>query len=124
MLERLETVEHQEAALLDQQAGERPALFGGIDERRAGMAEVAQGVLEEELGRGVAVLVGPLAVEGMDEHPPGPYQPASRSSVSHLAITRVLPAPPLACSTKTRTPSFHARWSATSSALRPAKPSP
>jgi hypothetical protein len=34
------------------------------------MAEVFQRLLEEDLRRRVAQLITPLAVEGMDEHPP------------------------------------------------------
>jgi len=124
VLERLQAVEHQQAVLLDDQPGERPPLLGGIGEPRTGMAEVAQGLLEENLRRRVAPLVAPLAVEGMDEHRPAPRQPASRVWVSHLATTRVLPAPPSACSTNTCVPSHQARSSAASSASRPAKPSP
>jgi len=49
MLERLDPVEHQKAVLLDQQPGERAPLLGGIDEPGADVAEVIQGLFEEEL---------------------------------------------------------------------------
>jgi|SRR4051812_6056336 hypothetical protein len=71
MLERLKPVEHQETALVTDQPGQRPSLLGGIDKALAGMAEVAQRLLEEELGGGVSLLVVSLAVEGVDEDPAG-----------------------------------------------------
>ncbi len=49
MLERLEPVEHQETALLDDQPGESSALLCGVDKRWACVAKVEERLLEEEL---------------------------------------------------------------------------
>ncbi|PYQ56291.1 MAG: hypothetical protein DMF53_25855 [Acidobacteria bacterium] len=80
MLEWLEPVEHQEAAMLADQPGERSSLLGGIGEAWAGVPEVGERLLEEELGGGVPLLVASLAIEGVDEDPAG----AAVAVVAHL----------------------------------------
>src|SRR6185436_19871562 len=72
MLQRLEPVEDQQAVVLDEQPGQRAALLIGLEDRLATIAEVVEGLLEEELRRRIASLVAPLTVEGMHEHPQRP----------------------------------------------------
>ena len=60
-------------------ASVRPCSVGSV-RRRAGMAEVVQRLLEEDLRRGVPLLIAPLAVEGMHEDPPS----SAPAVVAHL----------------------------------------
>src|SRR3954447_4515489 len=66
--------------MLTNQPGERSSLLGGINEARAGIAEVGERLLEEDFGGGVPLLVASLAVEGVDEDSAG----AVKAVVAHL----------------------------------------
>src|SRR5215210_8979331 len=72
MLQRLESVEDQQAMVLDEQPGQRATLLVGLEDRGTLVSKVGKGLLEEPLRRRIAPLAAPLTIKGMHEHPPRP----------------------------------------------------
>ena len=70
MLERLDAVEDKQGLLLAHQLGQAQAAVPGRAGLGIGISEPGQGVIEEAVGGGDALL-GALAVEGPVEDPPG-----------------------------------------------------
>src|SRR5262245_60752372 len=70
VLQWFEPVEDQQAMVLDEQPGQHTSPFNSLGDQFAAIAEVTEGLFEEQLRRYIVALVVPLAVEGMHEYPP------------------------------------------------------
>ena len=89
VLQRLDAVEDEQGALLPHQIGEARAAVVERAGLGVGIAEEAEGVVDERLGGGDLVLA-PLAVERPVEHPRGPAPAVGRHAVQPAGDQRRL----------------------------------